>query len=203
MPVPALDLGLTRPIDSREEGLPNLQPKADNLSIFNTDREPINPENSIDLLKLGSPFAMSGAKEMLVQKDTKAKAEDGFPRFIEKWRRIEGGSSRAGTDLTWKMFQKTPFLNKTGTFEKYSAKNPSRARKYDFLSKTLDNRYEKVVEGVRKKNCENRDISVDPKRSLVGTQWEFVDSIPNKMVRKKIGKASQRVGMNLSFCDVK
>jgi hypothetical protein len=102
------------------------------------------------------------------------------------------------------MFQKTPFLNKTGTFEKYSARNPSRARKYDFLSKTLDNRYEKVVEGVRKKNCENRDISVDPKRTLVGTQWEFIDSIPNKMVRKKIGKGEVHgVGINLLFRGVK
>jgi hypothetical protein len=57
-------LGQTSPNYSKEEGLPNAHPKAENLSLFNTECEPKNPENSIDLLQLGSPFAMSRGREM-------------------------------------------------------------------------------------------------------------------------------------------
>jgi hypothetical protein len=61
---PDICLGQTSPINSKEEGLPNVHPKAENLSLFNTELEPKNPENSIDLLQLGSPFAMSRGREI-------------------------------------------------------------------------------------------------------------------------------------------
>jgi hypothetical protein len=61
---PDVGLGQTRPIYSIEEGLSNVHPQAENLSLFNTEWEPKNPENSIDLLLLGSPFAMSRGREI-------------------------------------------------------------------------------------------------------------------------------------------